>query len=427
MANPKYAIIGAGPSGLAMAKILRDKGIAFHGYEASSGVGGLWDISRFESPLYPSTHLISSKRMTEFKVFPMRDDVPDFPHHSYVIDYFNSFAEQFKLNDFFSFNTRINAITKCNSGWDIKLENGEIHTYKGVILATGTFSKSKLPKYADKFEGEWMHSKNLKSFDFLKDKRVLVVGGGNSGCDIAVEASRIAESVCLSVDKGNYFVPKYIKGKPYDTLAKNWTLPRFLKQRIDSFVLKNLVGDISRFGFPKPKHKMYQLHPVVNTQVLYQIGHGHIEVCKKIIDIKGTSVQFANEITRPFDVIIYATGYQLSYPYINNEYLNWQGYAPKLYLNIFNPKYPSLTVLGMVEATGLGWQGRYEQALLIASYIDARIKGKKSAIEFEQKLKGKFPDTSAGYGYLDTPGMAYYVNKSKYKTLLKKATLRLMK
>jgi len=427
MKNPIYAIIGAGPSGLAMAKVLSDNGIAYHGYEASDEVGGLWDISRDQSPLYPSTHLISSKSMTEFEVFPMGVDVPEYPHHSYVLKYFKDFAAHFDLYKSFTFNAKVKDIEEVGEGWSIQLEDGDTQFYDGVILATGTFSKPYFPEHSDKFEGLTLHSADLKSYDVIRDKDILVVGGGNSGCDIAVEAASISKSVRLSVNKGNYFVPKYIRGKPYDTISDKWRLPRVIKQCVDAYVLKNLVGDTTRFGFPAPKHKIYQLHPIVNTRVLYQIGHGHIKVYPPISSIEGKTVYFESGISRKFDVIVYATGFQLNFPYIKRELLNWEGFAPNLYLNIFNPKHLNLLVMGLVEATGLGWQGRYEQAVLIGAYLAAKVNGRKSAERFERRIQGKFPDTSAGYHYLDTPAMAYYVNKTKYKRLLKRATKKLMK
>jgi cation diffusion facilitator CzcD-associated flavoprotein CzcO len=100
-----------------------------------------------------------------------------------------------------------------------------------------------------------------KSAEQFKGKRVLIIGAGNSGCDIAVDAVHYAQSVDISVRRGYYFVPKYVFGKPADTLGGKRPMPRWLKQKFDSMVLKWFTGDPVRFGFPKPDYKMYESTP----------------------------------------------------------------------------------------------------------------------------------------------------------------------
>ena len=94
---------------------------------------------------------------------------------------------------------------------------------------------------------------------------MLVVGAGNSGCDIAVDAVHHAASVDISVRRGYHFVPKYVFGKPADTLNQGRPLPPRIKQAIDSRVLKMFTGDPVRLGFPEPDHKLYESHPIVNS------------------------------------------------------------------------------------------------------------------------------------------------------------------
>ena len=100
--------------------------------------------------------------------------------------------------------------------------------------------------------------------------------------------------------------------------------------------------------------------------------------------------------------------------------------APELYLNIFHPEFDNLFVLGMIEATGIGWEGRYEQAKLMARYIKALSEGKKAATRYQQKKKGKNPDMSGGYNYLKLARMSYYVHKDTYRNILKKETKALL-
>jgi hypothetical protein len=158
--------------------------------------------------------------------------------------------------------------------------------------------------------------------------------------------------------RGYHFVPKYVFGKPADTLGGLFQLPPFLKQHVDKRLLKLFTGDPQRVGFPEPDHKLYEAHPIVNSLVLYYAGHGDIDVKKDIDHFEGKTVHFLDGSQEDYDLILLATGYQLYYPFIEDQILNWEGAAPHLYLNIFHPERDNLFVLGMIEASGIGWEGR---------------------------------------------------------------------
>lgn len=117
-----YAVIGAGPMGLAAARNLQKQGITFTGLELHNDVGGLWDIDNPHSTMYDTAHLISSKRMTEFSEFPMRDSVAFYPHHSELRQYFRDFAEHFKLKAHYEFATRVISMEPEGSGWRLVSE-----------------------------------------------------------------------------------------------------------------------------------------------------------------------------------------------------------------------------------------------------------------------------------------------------------------
>ena len=219
-----------------------------------------------------------------------------------------------------------------------------------------------------------------KSAELFKGKRVLIVGAGNSGCDIAVDAVHYAKSVDISVRRGYYFVPKYVFGKPADTLGGKLKPPPWLKQKMDSTILQWFTGDPVRFGFPKPDYKMYESHPVVNSLILHHLGHGDVTMRKDVERFDGDTVHFVDGSSGDYDLIVLATGYHLHYPFIGHDHLGWTGMAPDLYLNIFPSAHRNLFVLGMIEASGIGWQGRYEQAELIAAYLSATDE-KRAAFE----------------------------------------------
>lgn len=429
----QIALIGAGPSGLAGARCLQKHGVAFQGFEAHDDVGGLWNIHNPRSTVYESAHLISSKRMTEFAEFPMADTVADYPSHRELLDYFRAFADHFGLRQHYRFGTRVLKVEPVSQApdtrWRLTTEgpDGVQHTadYKGVVVANGTLAEPNMPTFPGQFAGELLHTSAYKSAALFEGKRVLIVGAGNSGCDIAVDAVHRARRVDISVRRGYYFVPKYVFGRPADTLGGKIRLPAWLKQRVDATILRWFSGDPVRMGFPKPEYRMYESHPVVNSLILHHIGHGDVKVRADIERLDGHTVRFKDGSAADYDLILAATGYRLHYPFLAPECLNWQGMAPSLYLNIFAPGFDRLAVLGMVEASGLGWQGRYEQAELVARYLKGLDSGSAPALALKAAKAGPPPDLSGGYRYLKLERMAYYVNKDAYRQAVRQAAARL--
>ncbi len=466
--NP-IAIIGAGPSGLAGARALRRAGIPFHGFEAGPDVGGLWNIDNPRSTMYESAHLISSRTTTEFAEFPMASTA-DYPGHRELLEYFRAYADTYGLREHFRFDTRVTAIEPIGGdaagatheagapgasgssdaahssdaasatdaadstdaagaskaadapgagGWRVTAvtADGETITgdYSGVILANGTLAEPNVPTFRGEFTGELLHTNAYRSAKVFDGKRVLIVGAGNSGCDIAVDAVHHAASVDLSVRRGYYFVPRYLFGRPADTLNQGRPLPARLKQFIDTRVLRAFTGDPVRFGFPKPEYKLYESHPIVNTLILNHLGQGDLRVVADIDRFDGHTVHFADGTSGEYDMVVLATGYKLDYPFVDRAHLNWTGPAPDLYLNIFPPSFNGLFVLGMIEASGIGWQGRYEQAELIAAYLAADADAHESAARFRAAADAPWPDLTGGYHYLGLDRMSYYVNKDAYR------------
>lgn len=416
--NKLYALIGAGPSGLSAARNLKKYNIQFDGYESSHDIGGLWDIKNPTSTIYESAHLISSKKMTEFVEFPMDESYPDYPNHKKIKKYFDDYAKHFNLYSKFKFNSTITNIEKKLDKWEIEINGKEIKIYDGVIIANGTLAKPNIPLFKGTFSGEILHSSIYKSPEIFKNKNVLLVGAGNSGCDIAVDAIGFAKSIDLSVRRGYHFIPKYIMGKPADTFGGLIQKPIRLKQLLDSFILKIFTGDPSRFGFPKPDHLIYQTHPVVNSLILHHLGHGDVSIKKPIQRFEDKKVFFTDGSFKEYDLILLCTGYKLNYSFINPHELNWVNNAPKLFLNIFHPNSSNIFILGMVEATGLGWEGRNEQAELLSLYLKNLDNKKLSSTKFSQEKLKLTLDLSGGYKYLDKDHMSYYVHKNTYRNIM---------
>lgn len=420
------AVIGAGPMGLATARALQAQGLPFTVLEAHDDVGGLWDIRNPASTVYESAHLISSKRMTEFTEFPMRDAVAPYPKHDEVQRYFGEFADHFGLRRHIEFGTRVVRLAKTSAGWDVTTVRDGVETTRAVTavcIATGTLHHRQQPALPGTFAGPLLHSADYKSPTVFAGQRVLIVGCGNSGADIAVDAVRSAASVDISLRRGYHFLPKFVKGRPIDTLGGLVKLPRRLKQAVDGLIVRLLVGSPTDYGLPAPDHRLYESHPVLNSLLLHHLGHGDIRARRDVDAVDGTTVRFVDGESAEYDLIVQATGYVLHYPFIDRAQLAWPegAPAPRLFLNAMHPQDDTLFLMGMLEASGLGWQGRYEQARLVAGYLRGLATGHPGAAALRrEKAVWRGERLDGGYTYLPLDRMAYYVHKDTYLRTLRR-------
>ena len=197
--SDRYCVIGAGSSGLAAAKNLRQQGIAVDVLERQDEIGGNWCYGKPDSSVYASTHSISSKRLMEYTDFPMPTHYPSFPHHTQIFEYLKSYAERFRLYDVIEFRTSIDRVEPAGHCWQVLLSTSECRRYAGVVVANGHNWDPRWPEFPGQFNGQILHSAQYKTADVLRGKRVLVVGAGNSGCDIAVDAALHADKSFHSI------------------------------------------------------------------------------------------------------------------------------------------------------------------------------------------------------------------------------------
>ncbi len=420
-------IIGAGPSGIITAVRFKKKGIKFDIVDKGNTVGGMWDISR-QSAVYSTAHFISSKTQSGFLDYPMPNDYPDYPNHQKILQYIQDYATKNQITDQVKFNQEVTSIHK-NKNQQIEVEfNGDrLQIYRGVIIANGRNWYPNEPDYQGPFEGEQMHSFHYKEPSQLIGKNVLIVGAGNSGCDIACDAAKFAKRAFLSQRRGYYFIPKYVFGIPSDVFAnKGPTLPTRLEQAVFQFLLnKILVGDVTKFGLPKPDHKIFESHPIMNTQVLNYLGHGDLTPKPDIEVLRSNSVKFKNGTIESVDLIIYATGYKQLFPFIKTDLLPQVNGLPDLYYNIFSKTEDEIFLVGYMEADGGLFPLACLQADLISGLIARNLSGEQDNWDRFHALKRKdFPDFSGGTNYLPTERHAYYtkseVYQKKIKNLIKK-------
>ena len=417
-------VIGAGAAGLSAARHLKASSIPFEVIERERDVGGIWDASLPHSPVYRSAHLISSKPLTEFPDFPMPREYPDYPNHAQALEYLRAYAKALGLYEIIRFGQVVERAERVETGeWRVTLAGGESRTYAGLVVAAGVHRVPSTPVVPGKFDGEIIHSCGYKTPEIFRKKRVLVVGAGNSGCDIAVEASQHAARTFLSVRRGYHYIPKYAFGRPIDQvgeLSLSLRLPLFIRRPLNQLLLKAIVGSPDQFGLPRPDHKLLASHPIVNSQILLALGHGDVRPKPDLTALEGREVRFKDGSSEEIDLIVYATGYRVSFPFLEPAHLNSADGRPDFYLHVFHPTYENLFVLGNIQPDSGVWQLMDLQARAVARYIEASRAGGTALRKVRALKRGPPPDLGGGIRYVKSERHRFEVEHSSYRRRLRK-------
>lgn len=352
-------IIGAGSSGIAAAKALKERGITFECFEIGSDIGGNWRYGNDNglSSSYRSLHIDTSRKSLQYSDFPIADDLPEFMSHWQVMEYLESYVEHFDLRRHMRFSTRVDKVSRTEGGgWDVRLDSGETRHYRAVVVANGHLSEPLYPSFPGEFNGAQSHSHAYKTADPFEGKDVLVVGIGNSAVDIAVDICRRAKSVHLSTRRSAWIMPKYIMGIPTDRwgafLGRTLRLPTPAVRAIISKLMFFTVGNQERFGVPKPAHPMWREHATLSQELLAYIGHGWIGIKPNVQKLKGDKVEFVDGSEIECNAIIYATGYKTTFPFFSSDVFDADKDAAALYRRIAAPHQPGLYFAGLIQPVG---------------------------------------------------------------------------
>lgn len=416
----QVAIIGAGPAGLAAGAALKRVGVPFTIYERHADVGGLWDITNPGTPVYETAHFISSRTLSGFEDFPFPDDCPDYPGQRQVLAYLRAYADHHGLREQVATRHELTRATPLGQGgWTLEFADGRVDLARWLVAANGHLWEPNEPTYPGTFDGEAYHSRDYRSPEQLWGRRVLVVGGGNSGVDIACDAAAAAEHAAISMRRGYWFVPKHAFGVPADVIAHGGpNLPGWLERRLIALLLRWTVGDLTRFGLPKPDHQPLSSHPIVNSQLLHYLAHGDVIARPDLAELCGDKVRFTDGTMEAYDTIIWATGYHPSFPFLEHG-VPWRDGAPDLHLQYASRERDDLFVLGLYETDG----GAYPLLSLQAAALAEELRIQRERPELLPRLralKAQRPDLHGGRRYLDTARHSKYLHSQTYQRLMRR-------
>ena len=358
---PTVCVIGAGSSGIAAAKALHERGFEFDCFDASDRIGGNWVFKNRNgmSSAYRSLHINTSRRRMEFSDFPMPATYPDFPHHTHIAEYFDAYVDHFGFRDRITFETLVERVERrSGGGWDVTTDRCGTRSYDALIVANGHHWDPRWPEPAfpgrDSFAGVQVHSHHYtgEDPDFFRAKSAVVLGMGNSAMDIAVEASFVASDVYLAARRGAWVIPKYLLGRPMDSVPLSPRIPFAVRRRAREAMLRVLVGDMERYGLPKPDHGFLEAHPTVSDDVLSRIAHGEIVPKPNIAELTERTVRFTDGSEVKADVVVYCTGYKVTFPFLDPGLISAPDNDLPLFRRVFHPDVGGVYFIGLLQPIG---------------------------------------------------------------------------
>jgi thioredoxin reductase len=367
----RVCIIGAGSSGITAAQVLQARGVPYDCFEAGSEVGGNWRFGNDNemSSAYESLHINTSRQLMEYAAYPMPESLPDYPNHRQIAQYFDDFVDHFGLRETITFRTEVTKVEPVPSAEPdgdryavtFRSRDGgepQTRTYRDVIVANGHHWDPRWPEPgfpgAETFPGEQLHAHYYRTSEPLAGKRVLVLGIGNSACDIAVESTRVAASTDLAMRRGAHILPKYMFGMPTDHLTDSPLArgPLKLQQLSMAALLRLSQGKVTDYGLPEPDHEVLHAHPTVSQDLLNRLGHGDITVRPNIDRFEGSKVFFTDGTSGEYDVVVYCTGYKVSFPFFTDEVVRAEDNHVELYRRVVHPDHPGLYFVGLIQPLG---------------------------------------------------------------------------
>lgn len=371
---PKVCVIGAGCSGITAAKALHERGFDFDCFEKSDRVGGNWVFRNKNgmSSAYKRLYINTSRERMAYSDFPMPDDYPVFPHHSQIAEYFDNYVTHFGFRDRIRFDTGVEHAERLADGtWSVRLDTDEVKKYDALVVCNGHHWDPRWPEpaFPGEFHGEAIHAHYYIDNEMFRDKNVLILGMGNSAMDIACEASEVAKKTFLAARRGAYIVPKYMFGKPLDQIFTSPLVPWAVRQKMVQATLKLMIGDMETYGLPKPDHRFGEAHPTISGRILDRISHGTVTPKPNIAELLGSQVRFTDGSVEDVDVIVYCTGYKVTFPFFDEDFISAPDNDLPLFRRVFKPDMNNVFFIGLLQPLGAIMPLSEAQGRWVADYL----------------------------------------------------------
>jgi len=387
----RTCIIGAGCAGLAAARALAAADLDIDVFEAKPDIGGNWSYG-----VYDATYLISSRNTSGFPEFPMPDGYPDFPSRLQMRDYLQAYVERFGLRRHIGFGQEVTSLRSVGDDvapqWLVTTAARVERTYDSIVVANGHLWDKVIPACAGTFSGNQVHSRDYRNVADISGRQVLVVGAGNSGCDLVAEAAFAGLDVTLSMRRGHWFLPKTLFGVPRGELIIG-KLPTWLQRPVLAWLSYVVLGHIERRGLPRPDQPLLTEPPIINSLLFYLLEHGRVRIAPEIERFDGNAVVFRNGQRENFDTILWATGYKTTFPFLEDGHLDWANGVPlRLGGGAVAPRAPGLYFNGLASPRGGNLPMHSACAELIAECVAAqRVAGGRKLLSELRKYGSPTP------------------------------------
>ncbi len=384
----KYLIIGAGPVGLGTARVLKSRGIPYEQVEADREVGGNWLHG-----VYRTAYVLSCKQVMEFPEHPMPADYPDFPSQSQLSKYLIEYSHFYQLRENISFNKKVVWVEPVlNNNWKVCFENGTTEIYTGVLICNGHHWSKRYPKYPGELTCQYFHSKDYTGPEQLTGKKVLVIGAGNSGCDIACEAARVGTGSFLSMRRSVWIFPKSFMGKPLGQMQLP-RMPRFIESALIRMLIRLTFGKHSQYNLPKPTYHFFDRHPTVSEELPYYLRHGRVKLKPDIKMFDGQIIHFVDGTSEKFDTVVAATGFNLDFPFLPDELVRKEKSHLKVFGYACYEDYKGLYFIGWQQVRGGVGSLVSRYAEVIANFIEVEEKTGQPMGSVLQSMGEKTPES----------------------------------
>lgn len=304
-------IIGAGPGGLAVAGRFRKANEDFVLLEKSNEVAHSWHNH------YHRLHLHTVKKFSELPFQPFPKDYPLYVPREKLVEYYEAYAKKFDIKP--TFGKEVTSIKKQGNEWVTTTAQGDTYRTENIIVATGFNNIPKQPKFKneDIFEGKIMHSRDYRTAKDFKGRKVLVVGMGNTGAEIALDLQEQGAQAFISIRSAINIVPRDFLGRSVQETAVTLSmLPMGISDKIGQILQGIMIGDLEPYGIKKPKIapaaqlRNYGKTPIIDLGTVREIKNGNIKVLTDVEEFTKTGVCFKDGKNLDFDVVVLCTGYR---------------------------------------------------------------------------------------------------------------------